>query len=451
MTEQKAFEHYRVERPTIGDLGEEPLRTARQRRRKKGDSRVHRLRILDRDGLVVWEQSGDLTTIERHETQIVEDLLKLDVTVFRAKWGIHLGAPQAGLTPRAPRMEEIAPAFSPGLKILSLAPLGGPAIELLRALGELEIDPWNDHVPIKLHSADELVARLQGHDVLVVEADHVSADVIERSGVRAIAVCRGDPVNIDLAAATARGIPVLSTPARNAEAVAELALALTLSLTRHVVAADDDIRAARFVIDGRIAQQRYRARELRSLVVGLVGFGAVGRAAARLFRAVGATVIASDPFVTASGPIELVTLDDLLTRADVISIHAALNAQTRGLIGAKELGAAKPGALLVNTARFEIVDEAALLDALRSGGLAGAAFDHFAGEYLPEGHPLTAMPNVVLTPHIGGTTVETVEEHTRLVAEGLARLVKGEVPSNLLNPQALEAFQARSRGNELPR
>jgi D-3-phosphoglycerate dehydrogenase len=431
-----AFEHYTVDR--IRDPAQAPAKTGRKLRRAGPDTRIDRLRILDREGTPAWEQLGDPATIEAQEARIVEDLLKLALTVFRAKWGIEAGARASmSITPAE------AESFSGDLKILSLAPLGGPGVEVLRSIGNLEIDSWNDHVPIKLHSADELVARLAGVDVLIVEADHVPAEVIERSGFRAIAVCRGDPVNVDVAAATKRGIPVLSTPGRNAEGVAELTLALTLALTRHVVEADDDIRAGRFVVDDRIPQQRYPARELRSLVVGLVGLGAVGRAAARLFRAVGARVIASDPYVKSADHMELVSLEELLRRADVVSIHAALNEHTRGLIAAGQFGTLKRGALLVNTARFEIVDEAALLEALRTGALAGAAFDHFAGEFLPPGHPLSAMRNVVLTPHLGGTTVETVAEHTRLVAEGLARMLKGETPPVLLNPETLAAFQAR--------
>lgn len=329
------------------------------------------------------------------------------------------------------------------MRILSLAPLAGPALDDLRALGDLELDPWNAHVPIRLHSAEELISRLDGVDVFVVEADHVPAAVIEATSLRAIASCRGDPVNIDIAAATARGIPLVRAPGRNARGVAELALGLAIALARGIVSADDDIRAGRWVVDERIAQQRYTGREIRSLTVGLVGFGAVGREAGALFAALGARVLAFDPHVAdddvRSAGAEPRGLDALLAEADVVSIHAALADQTRGLIGAREIRLMKSGALLVNTARYEIVDDAALLEALRSGAIAGAAFDHFHHEFLPSDHPLTAMPNVILTPHIGGTTLETVETHTRIVADGLRAVLAGRQTPSLANPEVLAA------------
>src|SRR5207249_304323 len=129
--------------------------------------------------------------------------------------------------------------------------------DTLKSLGELEVDPWIDHVPIKLHSADELIVRLRDVDVLIVEADHVSAPVLDASSLRFLGVCRGDPNNVDMDAATRNGVVVVRTPGRNAAAVAELTLGLMLALLRSIVMADDDVRAARWVVDGRIAQQRY--------------------------------------------------------------------------------------------------------------------------------------------------------------------------------------------------
>lgn len=334
------------------------------------------------------------------------------------------------------------------MRILSLAPLRGPGLEVLRALGEIEIDPWSDHVPIKLHSGAELAARAAGAEILVVEADYVPAELFDaRPEIRIVASCRADPVNVDLAAATRAGVPVLHAPARNAEAVADLTLGLILALLRGIVRADADVRAGRWFEDGMIAHQRYRSRELRSLTVGLVGCGAVGRATARRLAALGARVLAYDPHaeeaaVRAAGA-EPADLGRLLAAADVVSVHALLTDETRGLLGAAELGRMKPGALLVNTARFDIVAEKPLLDALRSGRLAGAAFDHFPDEFLPEGHPLIGMPHVILTPHIGGATVETEEEQTTAIASGVEALLAGHEPPNVANPEALPAFDGR--------
>jgi len=334
------------------------------------------------------------------------------------------------------------------MRILSLAALRGSGLDSLRALGELELDPWNSYVPIKLHSPDDLLARTAGVDVLIVEADHVSAHVLtQRPELRIVATCRADPVNVDIDAATLAGVPVVHAPGRNAEAVADLTVGLVFTLMRGIVRADDDVRAGRWIVDGRIAYQRFRGREIRSLTVGLVGCGSVGRATARRLSALGARVLAADPYADADATrqsgAEPVELGALLDASDVVSVHALLRDSTRGLLGEAELAAMKPGAFLVNTARFEIVSEAPLMEALRSGRLAGAAFDHFSNEFLPKEHPLCAMPNVVLTPHIGGTTEETETSQTSLVADGIRSLVEGSSPVNVANPEALEAFAAR--------
>jgi D-3-phosphoglycerate dehydrogenase len=329
------------------------------------------------------------------------------------------------------------------LTILSLAPLAGPGVDLLRALGDLKIDAWNDYVPIKLHSAEQLVERLQGVDALIVEADHISADVLEKSDLKYLGVCRGDPNNVDVPAATKEGVVVIRTPGRNANAVAELTIGLMFTLLRWIVEADDDIRNGRWVIDGRIAQQRYQGRELPSLEFGLVGCGAVGRSVAEKLIALGAAkVMAYDPVVDpealiASGIEPVPVLGDLVARADVISVHAPLTPATRGLLGEDEFARVKQGSFFVNTARFGIAAEGPLLKALREGRLAAAAFDHFENEFLSPEHPLASMPNVVLTPHIGGSTIETIENHTLTIAQGIHDVLEGKIPGSVVNPEVL--------------
>jgi D-3-phosphoglycerate dehydrogenase / 2-oxoglutarate reductase len=323
------------------------------------------------------------------------------------------------------------------MRILSLAPLHGPGLDILRGMGEVQIDPWNAHVPIKLHSAPELRARLEGVEVLIVEADHISAEVLAGTSVRFLGVCRGDPNNVDVPAATASGVTVIRTPGRNANGVAELAVGLMLALLRSIVAADDDIRAARWVIDGRIAQQRYLGRELSSCVVGLVGYGAVGRATATRLRALGAEVIAFDPYATDADVPLIPDLADLVGRSDIISIHAPMTEATRGMVGAQQLAALRPGSYLVNTARYDVVAEPPMLEALADGRLAGAAFDHFHNEFLPADHPLVSMPNVILTPHIGGSTVQTIQTHTTQIAEALVDAMAGRANAAVVNPEAL--------------
>jgi D-3-phosphoglycerate dehydrogenase len=319
--------------------------------------------------------------------------------------------------------------------ILSTAPLRGPGLDALRELGEVVLDPWIDHQPLRLYTADQLAERAAavGATVLISEADQCAGPVLDLP-LEAIGATRGDPTNVDLAAATAAGVPVLRSPGRNADAVAELTVGLVLAATRGLVAADRDVRAGEVYRDGSIPYQRFRAWQLAGRTVGLVGLGAVGRAARWRFEGLGMRVAASDPFA----PDATHDLDALLAEADVVSMHAAVTPDTVGLMSADRFAAMKSGAVYVNAARAALHDLDALVAALRSGQVGAAGLDHFEGETLATDHPLASLPNVVLTPHIGGATYDTEANHTRLLADGLAALLRGETPPNLVNPEVLQ-------------
>jgi D-3-phosphoglycerate dehydrogenase / 2-oxoglutarate reductase len=319
--------------------------------------------------------------------------------------------------------------------ILSTAPLRGPGLDALRELGEVVLDPWIDHQPLRLYTADQLAERAVevGASVLISEADQCAGPVLDLP-LEAIGATRGDPTNVDLAAATAAGVPVLRAPGRNADAVAELTVGLVLAATRGLVAADRDVRAGQVYRDGSIPYQRFRAWQLAGRTVGLVGLGAVGRAARWRFEGLGMRVVASDPFA----PDASHDLDALLAEADVVSMHAAVTPDTVGLMSADRFAAMKSGAVYVNAARAALHDLDALVAALRSGQVGAAGLDHFEGETLATDHPLASLPNVVLTPHIGGATYDTEANHTRLLADGLAALLRGETPPNLVNPEVLQ-------------
>jgi len=318
--------------------------------------------------------------------------------------------------------------------ILATAPLRGPGLDALRELGEVVLDPWIDHQPLRLYSAEQLAARATevGATVLICEADRCAGPVLDLP-LEAIGATRGDPTNVDVAGATAAGIPVLRAPGRNADAVAELTVGLLLAATRGLVAADRDVREGEVYRDGSIPYQRYRAWQLASRTAGLVGLGAVGRATRWRLEGLGMRVIASDPYAADASH----DLDDLLAEADVVSMHAAVTPDTVGLMSEKRFAALREGAVYVNAARAALHDLDALTSALASGHLAAAGLDHFEGETLATDHPLVGMPNVVLTPHIGGATYDTEANHTLLMAEGLAALVRGEAPANLANPEVL--------------
>jgi D-3-phosphoglycerate dehydrogenase len=318
--------------------------------------------------------------------------------------------------------------------ILATAPLRGPGLDALRELGEVVLDPWIDQRPLRLYSAEQLAARAAdvGATVLICEADRCAGPVLDLP-LEAIGATRGDPTNVDVAAATAAGIPVLRAPGRNADAVAELTVGLLLAATRGLVAADRDVRAGEVYRDGTIPYQRFRGWQLAGRTAGLVGLGAVGRATRWRLEGLGMRVIASDPYADDATH----DLDDLLAEADVVSMHAAVTPETAGLMSDKRFAALQEGAVYVNAARAALHDLDALTAALASGHLAAAGLDHFEGESIATDHPLAGMPNVVLTPHIGGATYDTEANHTALMAEGLAALLRGGVPANLANPEVL--------------
>ncbi|MCV7402032.1 3-phosphoglycerate dehydrogenase [Mycobacterium fragae] len=319
-------------------------------------------------------------------------------------------------------------------RALVTAPLRGDGFEKLRRLADVVYDPWIEQTPLRIYTAEQLAERISAADadVVVVESDSVSGPVFEL-GLRAIASTRGDPNNVDVAGATAAGIPVLFTPGRNADAVAEMTLALLFACTRHVLGADADVRSGEVFRDGTIPYQRFRAWELAGLTAGLVGLGAVGRAVKWRLAGLGLRVIAYDPYNDDARH----SLDELLAEADVVSLHAPVTEETAGLIDAKQFAAMRDGVVYVNTARAQLHDTDALVEALRSGKVAAAGLDHFVGEWLPVDHPLVGMSNVVLTPHIGGATWNTEARQAQMVADDLEALLSGRRPAHIVNPEVL--------------
>jgi D-3-phosphoglycerate dehydrogenase / 2-oxoglutarate reductase len=312
------------------------------------------------------------------------------------------------------------------------APLRGPGLDKLHALCDVVHEPWIDQQPLRIFDAEKLAARVAEVDasVLVVESDACRGPVLELP-LRVIGATRGDPTNVDVAAATARGIPVLRCPGRNADAVAEMTVALLFAATRGIVAADRDVRQADTFRGGTIPYQRYRAWQLAGRTAGVVGLGAVGRATRWRLEGLGMRVIACDPY----HPEATHTLDDLCAEAHVVTMHAVVNAETIGLMGRPQFEALPDGAVFVNAARAALHDMDALLWALRSGKLAAAGLDHFEGERLATDHPLIGMDNVALTPHIGGATYDVEANQASMIADDVERILEGGRPVHLANPE----------------
>jgi D-3-phosphoglycerate dehydrogenase len=305
----------------------------------------------------------------------------------------------------------------------------------LGKLADVVHDSWLDHHPVRLYQPAQLAARLADEqaEILVTEADQVMGPALEQP-LAIIGVTRGDPVNVDLAAATRRGIPVLRAPGRNADAVAELTVALLFAVARHIVTADREVRAGAMYEGGELPQVRHRAWELAGRTFGLVGQGAVGRAVRWRMEGLGMKVIACDPNVAGADH----SLGGLLAESDVISMHVPATAETAGMIGTAQFAAMRSGAIYLNTARAALHDTDALVSALRSGRLAGAGLDHFDGDWLDPGHPLTDLPSVVLTPHIGGATYDTEVNHTTMIVADIERILNGERPVHCANPEVLD-------------
>lgn len=239
--------------------------------------------------------------------------------------------------------------------------------------------------------------------------------------------------NIDVEAATERGIAVLNAPSGNTVSAAELSFALLLSLARRVPAADRSMR------NGEWDRKSFSGFELYGKTLGLIGAGRIGGEVARRARAFGMHVLAFDPYLSEeraqSLDIQRALLEDVIEQADVLSLHVPLTESTEGLIGARELARMKASAVIVNAARGEVIDEDALVAALRSGAIAGAALDVFADEPLAADHPLRALSNVVLTPHLGAQTVEAQQNVALEISEAVRRaLVDGDMTSALNAP-----------------
>jgi phosphoglycerate dehydrogenase-like enzyme len=251
-------------------------------------------------------------------------------------------------------------------------------------------------------------------------------------------------VNVDVAAASARGILVTNAPGRNAEAVAELTIAFALMLIHGVPA------SARFLVDGgqhggnTFEGGRFLGGEAASMTLGLVGLGNVGREVAARGHALGFTILGYDPVPPAAVPpgVTMVPLGDLLRRSDLVSLHARATPGNRHMFGAAAFGRMPRGAFFINTARESLVDEDALAGALSSGALAGAALDVVERRPAGDRHPLLDLPNVIITPHIGGATRETLRRGAEMAAAAVASVVSGGVPDHLLNPEVLARQEA---------
>jgi D-3-phosphoglycerate dehydrogenase / 2-oxoglutarate reductase len=311
------------------------------------------------------------------------------------------------------------------VKILVADDLPASALDLLRAEGWV-IDARTGRTP------DELSTDIADADAIVVRsATKVTAPIINAArNLRVIARAGTGVDNVDVPAASARGIVVMNAPGANSISVAELAMALVLALARYIPAADAAMK------QGKWEKKKFLGEEVRDKVLGLVGLGRIGQEVARRAAAFGMRIIAHDPFISekvaADLDVDLVALDALFERADYVSLHMPSTPQTRRMVNAERLGRAKKGIRIINTARGDLIDEKALADAVEAGQVAGAALDVFDKEPTVD-HRLQMLPQVIATPHIAASTREGQELVGVETAAALRDFLKDGVIRNAVN------------------
>jgi D-3-phosphoglycerate dehydrogenase len=289
----------------------------------------------------------------------------------------------------------------------------------------------------------QIAARVGAAEVLVVHGAPVTDQVLAAGpNLRLICCARGGPVNVDVAALSARQIPLVNTPGKNAESVADQALAFIIMLARGFP------KAQRFLIEGGTLGEsafegaRFIGHDLGGHVLGLVGFGNVGSRVHRRALAFGMRLVVYDPYVRIgelASTEQVSTLAELLAKSDFVSLHVRATPETQNFFGAKEFNAMKAGSFFLNTARESLVDEEALDAALASGHMAGAALDVVKPRSQSGPHPLLRHENVVITPHIGGATHETLLRGVTMVAGEIQRFAAGEPLRAVVNRAEVKA------------
>ncbi len=303
--------------------------------------------------------------------------------------------------------------------------LPGTAIDRLAA--DHEVDVWPERLPPRPAELGNLVAGVEG--LLCLLTDRVDAELLAAApALRAISNYAVGVDNVEVAAATERGIPVGNTPDVLTETTADLAIALMLAVARRVVEGDAVVRHGGWLT---WAPDMMLGRDLHDATVGVVGYGRIGQAVARRVEGFACRVLYTS---RSTG----IALPELLERSDFVTLHVPLSEDTRGLIAGDELDRMKPTAYLVNTARGQLVDPVALGRALRDGAIAGAALDVTDPEPLPAGHPLLEAPNLVVLPHLGSATHATREAMADMAVDNLLAALAGERMPHCVNPQVYE-------------
>jgi len=304
--------------------------------------------------------------------------------------------------------------------------------EILEEVAEVRVGQKD-----RRYTEEELMRELEDMDALLITSrERVTKKVIEAAKRLKIVAKYGakpDLVNVDIEAATKKGIPVTWTPSSNADSVAEHAISLIMALMKKIFLSSSHLKTGGWRIETLCGY------ELMNKTIGIIGLGAVGYKVAEKIRGFGVKILVYDPYISEElakiVEAQVVGLGTLLKESDVISVHAALTEKTRGLIGERELKMMKKSALIINTARGAIIDEKALYKALKEGWIAGAGLDVFEEEPARPDNPLFTLDNVVVTPHVAAFTYEALRRETFMAAEEVIRVLRGEKPKFVINPE----------------
>lgn len=338
------------------------------------------------------------------------------------------------------------------MKILFTAEYDAKMTGQIMELGEVRMEGYAAGLPAKL-SEDVLKEMAADADIIITSYDNITRGVIDAApGLKLIACTRATPVNIDCGYAAQKGIPVLYTPGRNSDSAAELTIGLMLGCARHIPQAYKALLDKKFLAPKKGDRKTmeglredviwevseaspyiiYKGMDLKNKTLGIIGFGSIGKRVAHIAKAFGMYVLLYDPYVSevdvnGVGQ-QKVDLDMLLKNADFVSCHLKVTPETKGLMSAEKFALMKPTAYFINSSRAAVVDEEALIAALRESRIAGAGLDVFAREPMNEEHPfLTELANkVVMTPHIGGATTDAITNHTAMIIADIKRFSAGE-------------------------
>ncbi len=330
------------------------------------------------------------------------------------------------------------------MKILITAPYNERGREQLEAQFEtVSYRCWKDHG--QAYNEQELIELLQETeaDGIIVELDQVTARVLDEvPSLKFIGVCRGTPSNVDVQLATERGIPVFYTPARNAQAVAEMVVGSLITLLRNVIPSSQWLEAGEWKSGSLTAYLKFKGNELAGKKVGMVGFGAVAQRTAGILRSFPCDIQYYDPYVTSPDPRDCkLSLEQLFAESDIVSVHLPVTAETTGLIDEQLLSLMKPESIFVNTARSAVVQHEALIQLLEQERIRGAIIDVFDQEPpLPQDYELIRLPNVLAIPHLAGASHEVEDHHVQIMNRALEQWFSQEEHSvpTLYNKALLE-------------